>query len=40
VGEHAAAAAAFRAGTELRSNPLPVLPQPDDIVPDSHRLEK
>jgi HemY protein len=40
VGEHAAAAAAFRAGAELRSNPLPSLPQPDDIVPDSHRLER
>ena len=40
VGEHAAAAAAFRAGTELRSSPLPTLPQPDDVVPDTHRLEE
>lgn len=39
VGEHAAAAAAFRAGTQLRSSPLPELPQPDDVVPDTHRLE-
>lgn len=38
VGEHAAAAAAFRAGTALRSDPLPELPQPDDIIPDTHRL--
>ncbi|GAB5415518.1 MAG: heme biosynthesis protein HemY [Congregibacter sp.] len=38
VGEHAAAAAAFRAGTALRSAPLPELPQPDDLVPDTHRL--
>ncbi|MEO1078503.1 MAG: heme biosynthesis HemY N-terminal domain-containing protein [Pseudomonadota bacterium] len=40
VGDHAAAAAAFRAGTELRSSPLPKLPQPDDVVPESHRLEE
>lgn len=42
VGEHAAAAAAFRAGTALRSAPLPELPQPDDLLPDTvpntHRL--
>ncbi|MEE4279729.1 MAG: heme biosynthesis HemY N-terminal domain-containing protein [Halieaceae bacterium] len=38
VGEHAAAAAVFRAGTELRSSPLPKLPQPDDVVPETHRL--
>lgn len=39
VGEHAAAAMAFSAGTALRQKPLPELPQPDDIVPGSHRLE-
>lgn len=40
VGDHAAAAVAFRSGTALRSEPLPELPQPDDIVPDTHRLEE
>ncbi len=39
VGEHAAAAAVFRVGTELRTRPLPDLPQPDDVVPESMRLE-
>ena len=39
VGDHAAAAVAFRSGTALRTEPLPELPQPDDIVPDTHRLE-
>ena len=38
VGDHAAAAAVFRAGTALRSSPLPNLPQPDDVVPETHRL--
>lgn len=38
VGEHAAAASAFRAGAGLRSDPLPELPQPDDFVPESRRL--
>ncbi|MFK7828230.1 MAG: heme biosynthesis HemY N-terminal domain-containing protein [Congregibacter sp.] len=40
VGEHAAAANAFRAGTALRSSPLPELPQPDDVIPDTHRLSE
>ena len=39
VGDHAAAAAVFRRGAELRSEPLPRLPQPDDFVPETHRLE-
>lgn len=39
VGDHATAAAVFRVGTGLRSNPLPELPQPDDVVPETHRLE-
>jgi HemY protein len=39
VGDHAAAATAFRIGTDLRSAPLPELPQPDDVVPETHRLE-
>ena len=39
VGEHAAAAAVFRVGAELRAQPLPDLPQPDDVVPESRRLE-
>lgn len=38
VGDHAAAAAVFRRGVELRSSPLPRLPQPDDFVPPTHRL--
>ncbi|MEM6606371.1 MAG: hypothetical protein AAF671_11475, partial [Pseudomonadota bacterium] len=38
VGEHSAAASAFRAGAELRSDPLPALPQPDDVIPESRRL--
>lgn len=39
VGDHAAAAEVFRVGSGLRSEPLPALPQPDDIVPESRRLE-
>ena len=39
VGDHAAAAAAFQSGAALRREPLPELPQPDDIVPATHRLE-
>lgn len=39
VGEHTAAASAFRAGAELRSDPLPSLPQPDDVIPEARRLE-
>lgn len=38
VGEHTAAATAFREAIELRREPLPALPQPDDLVPDTHRL--
>lgn len=40
VGDHAAAAAAFQSGAALRREPLPELPQPDDIVPATHRLEE
>lgn len=40
VGDHAAAASAFRAGAGLRSDPLPELPQPDDVVPEGLRLSK
>lgn len=40
VGEHAAAAAVFRVGAELRATPLPDLPQPDDVVPEGMRLEE
>jgi HemY protein len=40
AGEHAAAAAAFYTGTQLRSDKLPELPQPDDVLPGSHRLEE
>lgn len=39
AGEHAAAAAAFYTGAQLRGSPLPELPQPDDVVPGNHRLE-
>lgn len=39
VGEHAAAATLFRSGIRMRSTPLPDLPQPDDVVPESRRLE-
>lgn len=39
VGEHSAATEAFSAGTQLRSAPLPELPQPDDIVPENRRLD-
>ncbi|WP_439102297.1 heme biosynthesis HemY N-terminal domain-containing protein [Congregibacter sp.] len=35
VGDHASAAEVFRVGTGLRNNPLPELPQPDDVVSDS-----
>lgn len=38
VGEHAAAAEAFRTSTTLRGQPLPELPQPDDVVPAARRL--
>lgn len=40
VGEHAAAAAAFFTGSQLRADPLPELPQPDDVVPGNFRLEE
>ena len=40
AGEHTAAAAAFHSGAALRREPLPELPQPDDIVPATHRLEE
>ncbi len=40
VGDHAAAAAAFRSGAALRGEPLPELPQPDDVIPETHRLEE
>ncbi|MFT7285920.1 MAG: HemY protein [Halieaceae bacterium] len=40
AGEHSAASAAFRAGATLRRDPLPELPQPDDVVPETHRLER
>lgn len=40
AGEHAAAAAAFYTGVQLRGDPLPELPQPDDVVPGHHRLEE
>lgn len=39
VGEHAAAAAVYRVGSQLRARPLPDLPQPDDVVPEAMRLE-
>lgn len=39
AGEHAAAAAAFYTGAQLRGDPLPELPQPDDVVPGNFRLE-
>ena len=39
AGEHAAAAAAFYTGSQLRSDKLPELPQPDDVVPGNFRLE-
>ena len=40
AGEHAAAAAAFYTGAQLRGDPLPELPQPDDVVPGNFRLEE
>jgi len=40
VGDHAAAAAAFYTGAQLRGATLPELPQPDDVVPGHHRLEE
>jgi HemY protein len=40
VGDHAAAAAAFYAGAQLRGSTLPDLPQPNDVVPGHHRLEE
>ncbi|MFK8043371.1 heme biosynthesis HemY N-terminal domain-containing protein [Congregibacter sp.] len=43
VGDHATAAEMFRLGTGLRAQPLPELPQPDDVVadslPETHRIE-
>lgn len=43
VGDHASAAEVFRLGTGLRSQPLPELPQPDDVVaesvPETHRID-
>ncbi|MDP5054722.1 MAG: heme biosynthesis protein HemY [Congregibacter sp.] len=43
VGEHATAAEVFRVGSGLRKNPLPELPQPDDVIadaiPETRRLE-
>ncbi|WP_439105499.1 heme biosynthesis HemY N-terminal domain-containing protein [Congregibacter sp.] len=43
VGDHSTAAEVFRVGTGLRTNPLPELPQPDDVVadslPETHRIE-